>query len=257
MRAFLDEHPEVVRECRALFKVIDVNRASLALYKADRKEDLVGDLLPLVPAAVSEAQKKILIAIAAGETSYEVETVNLTLTGDPINVIVGWQVAPSYEDSYARVLVSIVDITPLRRAQAASAQLAAIVESSSDAIIGATLDGVISSWNPGAERLYGYSADEAIGRSALILYPEDRTDDLAWILEQAAREHIANFGRCASARQSRSISPSRPLPLRQRQRDYRRPRSSRDIGEHKQQGRRCARANASARLPKRRPSASS
>ncbi|MDQ4099436.1 MAG: PAS domain S-box protein, partial [Chloroflexota bacterium] len=59
------------------------------------------------------------------------------------------------------------------RAGQASARLAAIVESSDDAIIGMALDGVITTWNPGAERLFGYSAEEAIGQSMAMLLPPE------------------------------------------------------------------------------------
>ena len=59
----------------------------------------------------------------------------------------------------------------------AQAFLAAIVESSDDAIIGKTLDGIITSWNRGAERLYGYTAQEAIDRSIAMILPPDRADE--------------------------------------------------------------------------------
>jgi len=63
-------------------------------------------------------------------------------------------------------------------------ELAAIVENSDDAIISATLDGVIVSWNEAAERIYHYTAQEAIGRSASILIPPGRENELSEILER-------------------------------------------------------------------------
>ena len=72
--------------------------------------------------------------------------------------------------------------------------LAAIVDSSDDAIIGKTLDGVIISWNKGAERLYGYSATEVIGRPISILIPPERPDELPQIMERLRRgERIDHF----------------------------------------------------------------
>jgi PAS domain S-box-containing protein len=72
--------------------------------------------------------------------------------------------------------------------------LAAIVESSDDAILGKTLDGVISSWNKGAERMYGYSAEEAVGRPVSMLLPPDRPKEIEEILERLRRgEHVERF----------------------------------------------------------------
>ena len=72
--------------------------------------------------------------------------------------------------------------------------LASIVESSDDAIIGKTLDGIILSWNPGAQRIYGYSADEVIGKHISILVPPDRPDEIPQILERLRKgERIDHF----------------------------------------------------------------
>jgi PAS domain S-box-containing protein len=74
------------------------------------------------------------------------------------------------------------------------AQLAAIVESSDDAIISKTLMGIIVSWNRGAERLYGYAADEVIGRPIAILVPPDRPDELPKLLGRLRLgERIAQY----------------------------------------------------------------
>ena len=72
--------------------------------------------------------------------------------------------------------------------------LAAIVESSNDAIIGKTLDGIITSWNRGAERIYGYTAQEAIGQSITILGLPDRPDEILGILKRiAAGDRVDHF----------------------------------------------------------------
>lgn len=73
-------------------------------------------------------------------------------------------------------------------------QLAAIVDSSNDAIIGATIDGIITIWNPAAERLYGYSAEEAIGHSVLMLVPPYYPENLPGITEKIRRgERVEHY----------------------------------------------------------------
>ena len=77
-----------------------------------------------------------------------------------------------------------MDITERRRAEEKSLQLAALVESSDDAIVGLNLDRIITSWNRGAERVYGYSAEEIIGRPTSLLIPEDLEHEAGRIRER-------------------------------------------------------------------------
>jgi PAS domain S-box-containing protein len=79
------------------------------------------------------------------------------------------------------------DITELRQQQEEMARLAAIVESSQDAIIGVTLDGTITSWNSAATRLYGYTRSEAVGRPKAMLVPQGMHNDLPELLDHLAR----------------------------------------------------------------------
>jgi PAS domain S-box-containing protein len=79
------------------------------------------------------------------------------------------------------------DITERKQAQEAEAHLAAIVESSDDAIISKDLNSIITSWNRGAERLFGYTAQEAIGQPITMLMPPDRIDEEVGILERIRR----------------------------------------------------------------------
>jgi PAS domain S-box-containing protein len=86
------------------------------------------------------------------------------------------------------------DVSDRRRADVARAHLAAIVESSDDAIVSKTLQSVILSWNKGAERLFGYTAGEAIGQPITILIPPDRLGEEEHILERIIRgERIQHF----------------------------------------------------------------
>jgi PAS domain S-box-containing protein len=80
------------------------------------------------------------------------------------------------------------DITDRKRAEAEVSQLALIVESSDDAIVGKSLDGKIVSWNAGAERIYGYSASEVLARPISVLIPPEQRDELPEILERLKRD---------------------------------------------------------------------
>jgi PAS domain S-box-containing protein len=92
------------------------------------------------------------------------------------------------------VVLIFRDITERRKAEAARRQLAVIVESSEDAIISRDVDGLITSWNRGAERLYGHTAEEVIGRPVSILVPSDQSDELPGIMERLKRgERIERY----------------------------------------------------------------
>jgi PAS domain S-box-containing protein len=88
----------------------------------------------------------------------------------------------------------LVDITERKRAEEATQRLACIVDSSDDAIISKDLDGIISSWNKAASRLFGYEAAEVIGKPVTILIPQDRRDEESFILQQIRRgERIDHY----------------------------------------------------------------
>jgi PAS domain S-box-containing protein len=115
-----------------------------------------------------------------------------------------------------RFMGTVQDITDRRKAEEAVERLAAIVESSEDAIISKDLNGTIMSWNLGAERLFGYPAEEAIGKPITMLIPEDRLDEEREILDRIGQgqrmEHYETVRQCKDGTRvevSLTISPLR------------------------------------------------
>lgn len=102
-----------------------------------------------------------------------------------------------------------MDVTATRQAEADRTLLAAIVDSSDDAIISMTLEGIITSWNAGAERMFGYSADEAIEQSVTLLVPMERRDEERDILGRIrCGEHIDHFQTIRVAKDGRRLNIS-------------------------------------------------
>ena len=81
----------------------------------------------------------------------------------------------------------LIDITERKRNEEAAQHYSAIVESSDDAILSKDVNGVITSWNSAAQRLFGYTAQEAVGKSVTMLIPADRQDEEPEILERIRR----------------------------------------------------------------------
>ena len=96
-----------------------------------------------------------------------------------------------------------------KQAEEKNLWLAAIVESSDDAIIGKTLDGIITSWNKGAENIYGYKDTEAVGKPISILVPPDRQDEVSQFLERIRRgEHVEHYETVRRKKDGREIDIS-------------------------------------------------
>jgi PAS domain S-box-containing protein len=118
-----------------------------------------------------------------------------------------------YEVGSQRVIqCSIRDVSERKEAQAGMARLAAIVESSDDAIISKTLAGIITSWNAGAVKIYGYSPQEATGRSISMLATKDHPDEERQLLDRIAQgEHVANYETVRVSKNGRQVDVSLTL----------------------------------------------
>ncbi len=118
-------------------------------------------------------------------------------------------------------MVNLRDITERRQLEEAHTRLAALVESSGDAIISKTLDGTILSWNTAAEKLYGYAAEEVLGRSIRLIMPPERAQEMTPLLRRVGHgEHIDHFETAHQAKGVRLVEVSLSIsPIRDKNGD--------------------------------------
>jgi PAS domain S-box-containing protein len=176
--------------------VVLVNRRAEDMFGYTRSE-LLGHPLDIVIPDRYRASHAALVAevlsdpIARGTRSHR-PVVGLRKDGREIPIEVGISTIASPDGPLT--LASIIDLTARTKAEETEQEMAALVLSAEDAIITKGLDGIIHSWNPGAERLLGYRSDEMIGQSILQLIPVDRRSEEAMILEQVkSGQRVAHF----------------------------------------------------------------
>ena len=155
-------------------------------------EEIVGrNVSVLIPPGREEEIAALFDRVRGGQRVESVETQRVRKDGVVIDVSVSMSPIRGADGTVTGVAGIASDITGRVRADRAAqdtrSRLAAIVESSSDAILGKTLDGVITSWNGGAVAMYGYAAQEMIGHHVSELAPPDRVRELAPILERVRR----------------------------------------------------------------------
>lgn len=225
LRSHLAAHPEQLQEAIRRVKIIDINIFTCNLFEVDRKQDLLHSLADIFLPDTSPTFIEALVTLWNGHRRFAGETRLRTMTGREIEVAVtiNFQ-GPRYE----RTLVSLQDITAQKTAERAvraeseerrvgalsGNRLAAIVETSEDAILTKDLNGIITTWNQGATELFGYQAEEAIGKSVTMLIPVDRQDEEPSILARIrAGERIEHYETVRQAKDgtlidiSLSVSP--------------------------------------------------
>jgi PAS domain S-box-containing protein/putative nucleotidyltransferase with HDIG domain len=119
-RAYFRDHPQFVVECASSVKIVDVNKATVELYQAKEKEELLKNLPFIFSNESYDAFAEELMYILAGDTQFAWEGTNRTVKGELLDISLTWSVIPGYEDDLSRVIVSITDITERKRAQEAT-----------------------------------------------------------------------------------------------------------------------------------------
>jgi PAS domain S-box-containing protein len=216
---FPDENPDPVLRLNGQGIILYANHAGQAVLEAWK-------------AAVGQAAPAFLLAkIAKAFETRSRQSIELSVGGR----VFSFTIAPILDAGYVNLYGS--DITERKQAEEAAQFLASIVDSTDDAIIGKSLDGIILSWNPGAEKLYGYPAPEAVGKPISIIALPEKPDEMQEILGKVSRgEKIEYYETKRLTREGKRIDVSLTVfPVRDREgRIVAASMIGRDITERKQ-----------------------
>jgi len=192
-RAIVDTTPECVKIVADDGTLLEMNAAGLAMVGASSADDVIGkDLYSIIAPEDRDRYREFNQRICRGERgSLEFGIIGLEGTRREMET----NAAPLRHSNGTMVQLAIThDVTERRRAERAALLWSAIVDSSDDAIISKDLNGVITSWNKSAERVFGYTAEEAIGKPVTIVIPADRLSEEPTILSRLRRgERVDHF----------------------------------------------------------------
>ena len=162
------------------------NPAAERMYGYAREEIIGKSIQPVTPADRKGEIKAILAKVGAGQPVEHFETFRIRKDGTVFPASLTVSPIRDARGTVTGASVIARDVTEQRKAIEADQFIAAIVESSQVAIISNSLDDNITSWNPAAERMFGYSGEEIIGKPGSILSPDDRTDEIRDILAKVS-----------------------------------------------------------------------
>jgi two-component system sensor histidine kinase/response regulator len=175
-RSLVQSSPDGLLVCNGELMLTDANDQPIALTGYPR-EELIGIKLPSLftqPVLASD----LLIKTSHQGRVLDVELQLLTKTAQEIPVSLNMSAFRESEGPAHRIVAAVRDISERKQAERERSLLASIVNSTGDAIYSEGADLVITSWNPAAERLFGYHAAEVVGHSAALLAPLDRRAEL-------------------------------------------------------------------------------
>ncbi|PHQ57600.1 MAG: hypothetical protein COC16_00320 [Lutibacter sp.] len=165
--SFINGNPDIIPKIAHLVKIKEVNAATLKLYKAKTKQELLNNLSNTFTKDSSKGFTKFIIELFGGKTEFEIETVNKTLEGDSFDILLKFKIAKGSEKTFKNIIVSVENITERKKAERlffeSNQRLKDQFNNTPLASIIFDLDFKILEWNNSAQRIFGYTAEEVIG----------------------------------------------------------------------------------------------
>lgn len=190
-RSLVQSSPDALLVSDSNLVLTDVNERALQLTGYTRAE-LGGSKLPSLFTDAVRAREVVEKAHDNGIV-HDIEMFLLTKTAGEIPVSLNASSFRNSDGSGRRIVAAVRDISESRHARQANSLLASIVGSSGDAIYSETTDMVLTSWNPAAEALFGYTATEVVGRSSALLVPLDRRNELGERIQRLLETGSAEY----------------------------------------------------------------
>lgn len=192
--------PKDLEKCALLVDVVDVNKATLDMLKARNKEELLGNLDKVLTKSSMAAFTEEMILLASGGSEYCGEITHRTLEGDIIWVVVHFSVPPEYQDTLSRVIVSLLDVTPRKRAEQAlmdsEERYRVLVENAQEGVV-VTQNGESKYINEGMTNILGYTNEELKQIHPLeMIHPKDRSTTLGQfkgLISGSRKDGITSF----------------------------------------------------------------
>ena len=187
-------------------RISEINDALVRLLGHSRDDILSGRTVwrDLTPPDWREVDARAVQQLVTSGVGALREKQYIRKDGTRVPVLIG---SAMLEGGAGECISFVLDLTERKAAQAA-VEVAAIVEYSDDAIIGKTLDGVITSWNRGAQHVFGYSAAEIVGSPVSVLVPAERAQEETLILEHLAKGEVERFDTVRLRKDGRRIDVS-------------------------------------------------
>ncbi len=203
-RRYFTENPEDLRTCVRKVKVLDVNQFTLSLYRYPSKEALMQGLSQTFGPESYAVFREELVSLLEGNLQFQTEAITYKSTGEKFFIQIGVKIPEEHRNDWARVLVSIADISSRVQMEQAlkesEEKFRGLVETSTDGIVMTDEVGRVVQWNRSAEEIFGIPKEKAIGQPLfdiqLQVTPKDK---LTPELKKLVKKRLEDFFRSRTA----------------------------------------------------------